>query len=683
MKDDRTGCRTWTLTLALAGLAAFSERAQGAERWIAIGPEGGRVVALASAGAGSRTLYATLDEGGLWRSTDGGGSWQPRREGLPPGTSRALAVDPGAAGTLYLGRSADGVWKSVDGGGSWTQVAGLLDGQAVEVQVLGYDPASGTLWAGLVPKAGQAPLYRSADGGGHWTAIELGPAEERVTALAFGGGDVYVGTAFQGVFRGSVDGLTWEPTASELQVLSLAYAGGVLYAATASGLEVSGDRGATWSPRIEPPPNPQSSLPSYLTFAAIAVSPDDPRLLYLAYEVQLGLIPETRGLFRSTDEGVTHTAVAGGLPSGAPRALLVEAGRGGAVWAAPGALGVWRSEDGVADWRSRNRGLRAASVTKILADPKRPSILYAAVEGVGAMRSTDRGESWSLVNLGGQFGGLQALDPRQPSTLYAFGGWVGPPFLGRGTNGGRRWTRLRTGGEGYLSAFALDPARPERLYTASTGFGAAIQRSRDGGASWSGAGILCLLPHSLAVATTGVVYAGGSSRCGRAGEIEGGVYRSDDGGVTFLNRIAGLPSLPRVRVVAVDPARPATLFAGMEYFGSFTDPSRRGVFRSRNRAESWERVEDLDGLAGLPADFAFAPYSPRSIWLATFGDGIWRSGDAGESFRPLAAAGLPTGQISDLEFDRAQPATLYAGTRGGLFRLVDGGAGGAAETAAP
>ncbi len=49
---------------------------------------------------------------------------------------------------------------------------------------------------------------------------------------------------------------------------------------------------------------------------------------------------------------------------------------------------------------------------------------------------------------------------------------------------------------------------------------------------------------------------------------------------------------------------------------------------------------------------------------------IWRSGDAGESFRAVLASGLPTDTIFDLEFDRRSPASLYAATPGGHFRLV-------------
>jgi len=656
---------------ALAAAITMGGECRAAARWEPIGPEGGSVVALAFDAAGAWTLYAGLDEGGVWRSTDGGATWSAAQGGLPPGTIRTLAADPGTAGTLYVGRSGDGVWKSADGGGSWTQVAATLGGLAADVRVLRFDPTSHALWAGLAPQNGQASVYRSDDGGAHWTAIDLGVAGVQVTALVFGGGDVYIGTFGSGLFRGASSGGPWTPLFAGESVHALAFGGGALFATADSGLSVSRDRGATWDLLIAPPVIIPGRPPNRLFLGEIALSPADPQLLYVAFRLQLGLTPPVSGLYRSTDGGVTYGPVGGGFPSAQPRALFFDPGVQGRLLAAPGALGVWSSADGVSGWRSGNWGLRAAPVGRVLADPKRPGVLYAGGTSQGLVRTLDGGASWSPVNGGGAVDDPQALDPGQPATLYAFGNIATGRALFKSRNGGRSWALLL--GAPILS-FTLDPRHPKTLFAGgSGGFSNPLLRSDDGGATWTQGIVSCTFPYHLAVAPTGEVYAGGGSFCGILGTAFGGVDRSDDGGKTFLNRRDGLPIIPIPFSLVVDPRRPATLYGGFQgLFQQETGPTPANrVFRSRDRADRWEVVAGLAELDVPVVDISFPPSGPNTIWIASTGQGIWRSGDAGETFRPVAVPGLPTRIVFDLEFDRRSPAVLYAATPGGLFRLAN------------
>ncbi|HID64568.1 MAG TPA: exo-alpha-sialidase [Anaerolineae bacterium] len=73
-----------------------------------------------------QTLFARLDEG-LIKSTDGGRTWWPVNIGLPlkddgnPPSVLSLAISPDYAsdGTLFVGLVDHGVYRSVDGGESW------------------------------------------------------------------------------------------------------------------------------------------------------------------------------------------------------------------------------------------------------------------------------------------------------------------------------------------------------------------------------------------------------------------------------------------------------------------------------------------------------------------------------------------------------------------------------------
>ncbi len=86
--------------------------------WTSRGPEGGHILALAIDPVTPATLYMGTENGGVFKSTDGGGSWRAANTGLASRYVYALAIDPAAPTTLYAATE-NGVHKSTDGGGSW------------------------------------------------------------------------------------------------------------------------------------------------------------------------------------------------------------------------------------------------------------------------------------------------------------------------------------------------------------------------------------------------------------------------------------------------------------------------------------------------------------------------------------------------------------------------------------
>src|SRR5437660_130265 len=76
------------------------------------GPGGGSIGALAIDPVTPSTLYAGAYSGGVFKSTDGGGSWTAVNTGLTDFYVRTLAIDPQTPATIYAGTGADGVFKS-------------------------------------------------------------------------------------------------------------------------------------------------------------------------------------------------------------------------------------------------------------------------------------------------------------------------------------------------------------------------------------------------------------------------------------------------------------------------------------------------------------------------------------------------------------------------------------------
>ena len=147
--------------------------------------------------AGGESLFAGVDEAGLFRSDDAGESWQPV-EGLNEHATRgawypgagglcahSILFDEGNPDRIWCGISAVGVFRSDDRGGSWTPknegIRVIIEDKEHKdigfcVHALAQDPSD----PNVIYRQDHAGMYRSTDGGDHW--------EENAVGLASGFG---------------------------------------------------------------------------------------------------------------------------------------------------------------------------------------------------------------------------------------------------------------------------------------------------------------------------------------------------------------------------------------------------------------------------------------------------------------------------------------------------------------
>ena len=110
-------------------------------RWRMIGPfRGGRTVGAVGIPNQPNVFYIGVNNGGVWKTTDAGRTWQPIFADQPTGSIGDLAIAPSNPNVIYVGSgeglqrpdlsTGDGIYKSTDGGKTW-QHLGLRDGQQI------------------------------------------------------------------------------------------------------------------------------------------------------------------------------------------------------------------------------------------------------------------------------------------------------------------------------------------------------------------------------------------------------------------------------------------------------------------------------------------------------------------------------------------------------------------------
>jgi photosystem II stability/assembly factor-like uncharacterized protein len=659
------------LAVLLLAAAPAAEGAPLRERWSPLGPTGGTITALAVAPGARRTLYAGTQDGAVFRSEDAGAHWVYAGSNLTNVRVNDLEVDPRTSATVYAAScefgfeppfQSGGLLKSTDGGRSWAllELDILFDCSAIDLAIDPHDPDT-------VVAATVRGFFESHDGGATWElAPEIVPPAEFVDsahAVTFdpaAPGTLYVLRSGIGFQKSTDGGASWTTLSAGLP------AAGFL-----ANLEL--DPGAsdtlyirTVDPAAAPDPGVASVYRSDdggATWTAAAAGLAGRRVLDLAVARAAPALYATTadGVFRSQDRGRSWT---GPVP-GTAGALVVAAppSPAGIVYAGATLRGVLKSFDRGATWRAVNRGLHGLGVSRLAIAPSDPAVFYATVRDLGVLRSGDGGANWRPAGGGLGFEPfLLAVDPHDPQTVFASrlaGG------LWKTSDGGASWRA--TAGDTtctLVQEIVFDPRGGGTVYAAGTrgvGLCPSISagackgfRSTDGGESWTCMEELAREVHSLAIdpADPARLYAGGFFE----------IQTTTDAGLNWSDASAGLPVVI-VQSLALTPRAPGIVFAG----------TSSGLFR-RTGGGAWSRY--LPELFTTWTDLTVAPSAPAVLYAQQDSTGptlrtpLYRSVDAGASWRRLTERGLPAGHsIFTVVVDPAQPRVIYTLAAGAIYRL--------------
>jgi len=600
-------------------------------------------------------IYAGTTHAGVYKSIDGGNSWQPIHKGLGRASISQLVFDPSDSGILYASTQGS-LYRTINGGASWQELA---HGREFQVHEYGtfivVDPQNSLrLYYGTANR-----VYRSMDGGMSWEFAKPGEYCPEWIFGTFAGHITKSGVLYSsqwaennecwaecwaGLYRSTDGGGTWK---------FIGLKDKALIDQIAVGLDVQGNEVLYVTRYIDEGHNDQELLVSHnggedwrtvlnsedTSLGTLLVDPDQPTIVYA-------------GRYKSEDGGYIWNITAT-FPPHEMTAMAVQ--NGGETILAGTVSGLFISTDGGKTWMERNNGL-ASTLVDLTVDPTDSSTFYAQLivdQWLSDIvyRSTDGGQNWNPLQRGhglaidGNGGIYQVIGTNGNNIRYSNDKgetWktynVSPDEVtGLGTNDavpgivavttirdrgemlfspdnrttgkmllspdyGDTWQQSYVGGMGLQHSldkvrFFFDPREGKTGYMIP--FLGAF-RTTDGGKTWKGCGRIEWTPLTPSIMT---IDPRDSNRLMLAVRGEG-IYRSEDGCRSWQKSNNGLGSL-FVNGIAINPNNPDTLYAGTD----------SGAYVSFNSGETWNEIND--GLLGATVVYSIVVDKDNNVYAAT------------------------------------------------------------------
>jgi photosystem II stability/assembly factor-like uncharacterized protein len=532
----------------------------------------------------------------VYKSLDGGVNWEPMNDGLPHTNTRKIIMDPTDPMILYLTINSPpnespwqgGVYKSIDGGNTWQpKIYGLgkhvgdpgdhylITANYENIIIDPHNPE--VLYVGAI-SWWDAGIYKTTNGAESWTNTisrqntdwgwinydDWGPSQGECMLINPDEPEhVFFGDAWQ-LFETDNGGDTWQQIYTN---------------------KVSPDSG-TWQGR---------GLETTVVYD-IKVDPTSSNVVYIGYW--------DIGFQKTVDGGLSFERFSQGLvypdnifdieiDPDIPNVIYASSGR----WTSNVGDVVF-SEDSGQTWQvigNPASGLPDSPVYDLVLDHDSPidnRILYAASFGNGVYKSEDGGRSWVEINEGfgtngNRFVSSLVIDPTNSNILYA-GVDMEKVWLGvierdqyggvyKTEDGGLSWRKVDQKTPNVLG-LSIDPHNPMTIYSATRTYydnvneqqyEGGVYRSTDGGINWQ---MVFKDPFVKVVVTDphnpGVVYAGTADNPYHDQCTGNGLFRSDDSGGSWYPVNEGLSHLS-IRAFEIDPNDPTVLYLGTGGNGVF------------------------------------------------------------------------------------------------------------------
>ena len=715
-----------SVPLTLLAILAYGPRsvaAQGPDasmfqemRWRMIGPfRASRTKAGTGVPSQPNVFYIGVVNGGVWKTTDYGRTWDPIFDDQGTGSVGAIAVAPSDPNIVYVGSgeglqrpdlsTGDGIYKSTDAGKTWTHL-GLRDGQQIPQIII--DPRDpNRLFVAVLghpygPNA-ERGIFRSTDGGQTFTKVLF--KDENV-----GGIDV----AFDPQNANTIYAVLWEARQAPWE--NGAFNG------PGSGMFKSTDGGATWRQIGQ-------GLPTFdrdgLGRIGIAVAPSMPSRVFATVDAA-----RNGGLYRSDDGGETFAKATEDtrVVSRASDFAEVKLDPKNADVVYTGSIVAWKSVDGGRTFNALRGAPGGDDYHRFWINPDNSDIILLIADQ-GAVITVNGGKTWSSwynqptaqmyhvstdnafpyrVCSGQQESGSACVLSRSdngritsmdwhPVAVEEYG-YVAPDPLdpdivygGKVTRYDRRTGQVQnvapklTRGPNYralrTAPVLFSPVNPRKLYFATN----TVWQTTNGGQSWQEISPDLTRTDSVVPPNVGK-YAGEQAATARhpgvvytiapsyvkeniiwVGSDDGLIHVTFNGGKTWKDVTPpALRAQPWSKISIMDASHFDTLTAYAAVNTLRLDDMRPHLFRTRDGGKTWtEIVAGID--SGAITSVIREDPKARGLLYAGSERHVWVSFDDGDHWQSLRL-NMPATSIRDLVI---KDEDVVVGTHGRSFWILD------------
>ncbi|HVF66806.1 MAG TPA: hypothetical protein VM914_04035 [Pyrinomonadaceae bacterium] len=671
--------------------------------WRSIGPAnmGGRVSDIEGVAGNPNLVYVATASGGLFKTTNGGVSWTPLFERQGSISIGDIALEPGNPEVIWLGSGesavrnsvsfGDGVYRSTDGGRTW-QHMGLRD--TLHVSKILVSPRNpDVVYVGAQGHAfgpnEERGVFMTTDGGRTWSKTLYIDAEHGVADMDIDPSNPNVVYAVMwkfrrtpwthtsggergGLFRSIDGGRTWKrlegglPKAvGRIGVAVAASSPNVVYAITEAKegtLWRSDDRGETWRNVSK-----QTNIVSRgFYYTHVRVDPTNENRVY-AVASQLFVSVDGGRTFRNTSAR-THVDF---------HALWIDARNPKRMWQGQDG-GVAVTYDGGEAWEYVNN-FAAGQFYQIHVDDRQP--FYYVMGGLqdngtwtGPSRTREpvgiQNDDWRMISFGDGFYVLNHADDPELYLSESQGGNVVRtdmrtreqqlvvPYMGD-DGGPAEFAKYRFN---WNSPLLPSPHDKSTVYVT----GNVVFKSTDFGKSWaaispdlttndrekqkSAGGPVAFENTGAEYHTTIISFAESPLKAGVlwAGTDDGNLQVTNDGGKNWRNVVKNVPGLPPSSAVShVEPSRVNEDLVYVSFDRHMLDDRRPYVYKTADGGRTFQNIT-----GNLPAN-AYVwvvredPKNPRLIYAGTE-LGLYASYNGGGSWTSLALKNLPSVAVHDI-----------------------------------